>query len=59
MNVGQYARLVLGLELPEGTRAPVGDWEASLDELAHDVDPDAPPLSDEAVSRRSIYGDRA
>ncbi len=59
MDMTQYARLVLGLELPKSARPSVDEWEASLDELTLDVDPNVPPLSDEALTRRSIYGDRA
>ncbi len=59
MNVNEYARLVLGLEVPKTARLSVDEWEASLDELSSDVDPSVPPLSDEALSRQSIYGDRA
>jgi hypothetical protein len=35
------------------------EWDAALDDLAGDVDPAVAPLSDEAVSRRQIYGRRA
>jgi len=59
MDVTRYARLLLGLERPDATRLFVDEWEAALDELSQDVNPALPPLSDEALSRRSIYGHRA
>ena len=34
-------------------------WDELESELSSDVDPAIPPLSDEALSRASIYGHRA
>lgn len=59
MDVARYARFLLGLETANRIRPSVEEWEAALDELSQDVDPSLPPLSDEALSRRSIYGHRA
>lgn len=59
MDLTQYAKFLLGLELPTGIRPSVDEWEAALDELSKDVDASIPPLTEEATSRRSIYGNRA
>lgn len=34
------------------------DWERAFDEFIASQDPQRPPLSDEATSRDSFYGDR-
>ena len=39
MDLAKYARVLLGLEYRNGTRPAVGEWEASIDALAQDVDP--------------------
>jgi hypothetical protein len=59
MDITKYARMLLGLEHPDRMPPSVEEWDAALDELAQDVDSSIPPLSDEALSRRSIYGHRA
>ncbi len=59
LNLMEYARLLLGLEHSEKKPSSIEEWDAALDELAGDVDPSVPPLTDEALSRQSIYGHRA
>ncbi len=53
----EYARVLLGLEAPTAERLSPDEWDSELDKLCSDVDPSVPPLSDEALSRRRIYGE--
>jgi hypothetical protein len=36
----------------------LADWELAFDEFIASQDPHRPPLSDEAMSRESFYGER-
>ena len=55
-----FARELLGLSSRSraSQRMTDDEWEAIEAELAEGIDPAIPPLSDEAVSRCSIYGRR-
>ena len=56
-DVAEYLLRGVGLMTPPPPLSNE-EWERLADEAADLVDPSIPPLSDYAVSREGIYGDR-
>jgi len=58
MDLPKFARLRLGLVKTGGDAVPQteAEWDALQAELSEGIDPNIPPLSDESLSRASIYG---
>lgn len=52
-----YLRALIAEE-PPATKLSQAAWEKLLDEVGSEVDPSTPPLSDEGVSRDSIFAER-
>ena len=61
MKPTELARRLLALDLqPTGqTTLTELEWTALEADIAEEIDPNVPPLSDEALSRESYYGRRA
>jgi len=55
-DVTDYLLNAAGLR-PQFVPLPIDEWMALLDELADTAPPDAPLLSDYAVSREGLYED--
>jgi hypothetical protein len=60
VDLAQYVRRVLGLRsLTAQPPRTEEEWKRLEEELAEGIDPTLPPLSDEVLSRESLYGHRA
>ncbi len=66
LTVESYASLLLQAAINDPRNAPGDslaksdeDWERELDDLIEDQDPSIPPIPDEALTRESLYEDRA
>ena len=59
LSVDDYIQRLKGKPTPQDPNAlPIEEWKKAFLEWVHTERPEHPPLSDEALSRESIYRER-
>lgn len=58
VDAAEYLRALIADE-PPAPKLSQPEWKRLLDEVGSELDPSTPNLSDEAISRDSIYAERA